>query len=126
MAGNTWRFLWGVDEMSAILLKGGSNRRLMVVLPYSVERAARMKTMPGRRWPPEEKCWSVPHADGMVERRLTLRKVKAIHERDLADGWGRVQLPDASDRKYPNAPTDWRWQWVFPQENRWTNHKTGQ
>lgn len=35
-----------------------------------------------------------------------LKKVKAIHERDLADGWGRVLMPDALDRKYPNAPAD--------------------
>ena len=55
-----------------------------------------------------------------------LRTVKAIHEKDLADGWGRVLMPDALDRKYPNAATDWRWQWVFPQENRWKNKKTGQ
>jgi integron integrase len=55
-----------------------------------------------------------------------LRKVKAIHEKDLADGWGRVQMPDALDRKYPNAPADWRWQWVFPQENRWKNPKIGE
>lgn len=53
------------------------------------------------------------------------KRVKAIHERDLADGWGRVLLPDALDRKYPNAPKEWRWQWVFPQENRWRNPKTG-
>jgi hypothetical protein len=58
--------------MSTILLKGGSNGRLRVALPYSVERVARMKTIPGRRWHPEEKCWSVPHTDGMVERLLTL------------------------------------------------------
>lgn len=55
-----------------------------------------------------------------------LKTVKAIHERDLADGWGRVLLPDALDRKYPNAPKEWRWQWVFPQENRWKNTKTGE
>jgi len=55
-----------------------------------------------------------------------LLKVKAVHERDLADGWGRVQLPDALNRKYPNAPADWRWQWVFPQENRSKNPKTGE
>ncbi|MDH7498791.1 MAG: integron integrase, partial [candidate division NC10 bacterium] len=55
-----------------------------------------------------------------------LRKVKAIHEKDLADGWGRVRLPDALDRKYPNAPADWRWQWVFPQEKRWKNPMTGE
>ena len=55
-----------------------------------------------------------------------LKRVKNIHERDLADGWGRVLLPDAIDRKYPNAPREWRWQWVFPQEKRWKNPKTGE
>ena len=55
-----------------------------------------------------------------------LRTVKAIYEKDRADGWGHVRMPDALDRKYPNAPAEWRWQWVFPQENRWKNKKTGQ
>ena len=55
-----------------------------------------------------------------------LKKVRAIHERDLAEGWGRVQMPTALDRKYPNASKDWRWQRVFPQENRWKNTKTGE
>ena len=55
-----------------------------------------------------------------------LKNVKRIHDKDLADGWGRVLLPGALDRKYPNAPAEWRWQWVFPQENRWTNTKTGE
>jgi len=53
-----------------------------------------------------------------------LKKVKRVHEKDLAEGWGRVQMPHALDRKYPNAPQEWRWQWVFPQENRWTNLRT--
>jgi integron integrase len=55
-----------------------------------------------------------------------LKRVQAVHERDLADGCGRVLLPAALDRKYPNAPAEWRWQWVFPQENRWTNTQTGE
>jgi len=54
-----------------------------------------------------------------------LEKVKAIHERDLADGWGSVRMPDALDRKYPNASVEWRWQWAFPQERRWKNPQTG-
>lgn len=53
-----------------------------------------------------------------------LKQVKAVHQKDVAEGWGRVQLPHALDRKYPNAPKDWRWQWVFPQEHRWVNGKT--
>lgn len=55
-----------------------------------------------------------------------LKQVKIVHERDLSDGWGRVLMPNALDRKYPKAPYDWRWQWIFPQENRWKNTKTGQ
>jgi integron integrase len=49
----------------------------------------------------------------------------AIHRQDLADGWGRVELPAALVRKYPNAAAEWRWQWVFPQQRRWTNPTTG-
>ncbi len=55
-----------------------------------------------------------------------LNGVKQIHARDLADGWGRVLLPDVLDRKYPYAPADWRWQWVFPQKKRWRTPTTGQ
>ena len=55
-----------------------------------------------------------------------LKTVKRLHERDLAEGWGRVKMPDALDRKYPNAPKDWRWQWVFPQGSRWKNTATGE
>lgn len=59
------------------------------------------------------------------ELREQLRRAKAVHERDLADGWGAVVLPSALDRKYPNAPYEWAWQWVFPQETRWRDPKTG-
>lgn len=58
--------------------------------------------------------------------RDQLRKVKEIHQQDLDEGWGRVQMPMALDRKYPNASVDWRWQWVFPQEHRWKNHRTAE
>jgi integron integrase len=52
--------------------------------------------------------------------------VKKIHDKDLNDGCGKVPLPGALDRKYPQAPWDWRWQWVFPQANRWKNKITGE
>lgn len=53
-----------------------------------------------------------------------LRRARATHRADLAESWGRVLLPDALARKYPGAAADWRWQWVFPQERRWTNPQT--
>jgi integron integrase len=43
-----------------------------------------------------------------------LEKVRGLHAADLATGFGRVLLPDALARKYPNADREWGWQWVFP------------
>ncbi|MBZ0226696.1 MAG: integron integrase [Comamonas sp.] len=43
-----------------------------------------------------------------------LRKARALHERDLEAGLGRVYLPHALAVKYPNADQAWAWQWVFP------------
>jgi integron integrase len=40
--------------------------------------------------------------------------VRRQHHDDLAHGLGRVVLPFAIGRKYANAATDWRWQFVFP------------
>lgn len=40
--------------------------------------------------------------------------MKQQHESDLAQGVGRVVLPDALERKFPSAPTEWRWQFIFP------------
>jgi integron integrase len=47
-----------------------------------------------------------------------LEKVKQLHEHDLADGLGEVHLPHALARQRPNAPTEWRWQYVFPASRR--------
>jgi integron integrase len=43
-----------------------------------------------------------------------LGDVRRIHEADLARRFCRVVLPFALDRKFPNASTEWRWQFVFP------------
>jgi len=46
--------------------------------------------------------------------RIHLQKVKAVHDKDLSEGYGEVWLPDALAVKYPNAPKEWGWQYVFP------------
>ncbi len=40
--------------------------------------------------------------------------VKAIHKKDVSEGFGAVYLPYALARKYPNAAREWQWQYVFP------------
>ena len=43
-----------------------------------------------------------------------LESVRDIHCRDLEAGHGRTSLPYSLARKYPNAPAEWLWQYVFP------------
>jgi len=51
--------------------------------------------------------------------------VKAQHEADLALGRGEVWLPDALAVKYPNAPKEWAWQYVFPAAGFSTDPRSG-
>ena len=46
-----------------------------------------------------------------------LTEVKALHELDLAAGLGQVSLPYALAEKYPQAPGEWKWQYIFPSQN---------
>jgi integron integrase len=43
-----------------------------------------------------------------------LAKVRVLHQTDLQQGYGAVYLPNALEKKYPNAARDWGWQYVFP------------
>lgn len=43
-----------------------------------------------------------------------IRTVADLHRGDLAVGHGEVFLPEALARKYPNAPREMGWQYVFP------------
>lgn len=54
-----------------------------------------------------------------------LVRVKLLHERDLAGGYGDVELPHALSRKYPRAQYEWGWKFVFPSHKLSTDPKTG-
>ena len=52
--------------------------------------------------------------------------IKRQHQSDIERGLGRVALPNALERKYPNAGKDWAWQWVFPATSHYTDPVTGE
>ena len=54
-----------------------------------------------------------------------LDRVKQLHEQDLAAGNGEVHMPDALDRKYPNAGKQWGWQYVFPARDLSVDPRSG-
>jgi integron integrase len=55
-----------------------------------------------------------------------LARVRELHQHGLAQGFGSVYLPDALHRKYPHAPKEWGWQWVFPASSHYTERSTGE
>ena len=55
-----------------------------------------------------------------------LERARALHIGDLHDGYGRVWLPHALARKYPNAGREWGWQYVFPSVRRSRDPRDGQ
>ncbi|QFY91140.1 integron integrase [Magnetovirga frankeli] len=68
----------------------------------------------------------VPLPERLVEDlKRHLQDVRGLHEGDLAVGAGTVYLPDALARKYPNAPQEWIWQYVFPSSRLSTDPKLG-
>lgn len=46
-----------------------------------------------------------------------LEGVRALYDRDRKKNVAGVSIPDALERKYVNAGTEWSWFWVFPSEN---------
>lgn len=54
-----------------------------------------------------------------------LERVRALWEADVRDGLCDVFLPGALAAKYPNAPREWAWQWVFPSRTRSRDPRSG-
>jgi len=60
------------------------------------------------------------------ELKAHIEKVRELHNKDLADGWGAVKMPQALGAKYPSGSKEFKWQWLFPQKNRWKNQMSGE
>jgi integron integrase len=61
----------------------------------------------------------------VVPMKRHLARARQLHEQDLLNGYGRVYLPYALERKYPSASSEWGWQWVFPSEKLSVDPRSG-
>jgi hypothetical protein len=52
--------------------------------------------------------------------RKQLLRARLLHQQDLQEGFGAVELPYALARKLPGAPRDWAWQSFRHQKGRAT------
>ncbi|WP_370374908.1 integron integrase [Candidatus Chloroploca sp. Khr17] len=57
--------------------------------------------------------------------RTQITHVQSIHQRDVREGFGEVELPFALDRKLPNAARELGWQYLFPASQRSTDPRSG-
>jgi integron integrase len=63
------------------------------------------------------------HLQEAIKHHLV--QVKETHQNDLDKGFGQVYLPFALARKYPNAASDWGWQYVFPSRSLAVDPRSG-
>ena len=57
--------------------------------------------------------------------RDNIKRVKQLHDQDLADGYGEVYMPYALERKYPRAAKEFGWQYVFPSKKLSKDPRSG-
>ncbi len=60
----------------------------------------------------------------LPEFQAQLARVKILHDREVALGYGFAPLPFALARKYPAADREWAWQFVFPASRRCIDPRT--
>ncbi len=98
------------EEIAAILKPLTGTMRLIVMLLYGT--GVRIEECVDRRVKDldfDRHQVIVRQGQGRKDRVTRhLEDVRRMHERDLAKGFGRVVLPCALDRTFPNAPTEWR------------------
>lgn len=59
------------------------------------------------------------------ELQLHVKRVKELHRKDLAQGFGEVYLPHALAKKYRKAAWETPWQYLFPSKNRSIDPRSG-
>jgi integron integrase len=106
--------LEGVHRLVATLLYGGG-LRLLEALRLRVKdvdfRRRRLEVRGGKGG--SDRFAPLPRvAEAPLQRQL--EQVRRLHEADLLRGLAGPPVPGALARKYPNAPREWAWQWVFP------------
>jgi integrase/recombinase XerD len=58
--------------MGTVQITPGESGQLIIRFPYSPERVAAVRAVPGRRWHPEEKYWTIPYSPKTLERVRSL------------------------------------------------------
>jgi integron integrase len=115
----------GVPALMAGLLWGGGLRLMECVRlrVKDVDFAARQITVRDGKGQKDRVTMLPERYAALLGEHLA--RVRAQYEADLAQGHGEVYLWPALERKYPNAPREWVWQYVFPAKSLSVDPRSG-
>ncbi len=57
--------------------------------------------------------------------KRAIERLRALHQQDISEGFGEVQMPYALARKYPNQAASLHWQFLFAADQRSTDPVSG-
>jgi integron integrase len=118
--------LTGVYLTCALLMYGGG-LRLMECLRLrikDIDFERKQITVRGGKGDKDRTTMLPLSAIKPLQRQLAL--AGKYHQQDLANNKANVWLPNALARKYPNAPAQWGWQWLFPASGYCSDKYTGE
>ena len=117
--------LSGVQKTIACLLYG-CGMRLNECLRLRVKDLDFEQNIIFIQEPKEGRSRTVPFPNAIKDAlKKQLINVKKLHDKDLVEGYGKVYMPYALERKYPNANKQFRWQFVFPSAVRSVDPRSG-
>lgn len=117
--------LSGTHALMAKLLYGGGLRLLecLRLRVQDVDFGQHLISIRGAKGGKDRTTILPQHLQDDLQNQIEM--VKALHHRDLEEGFGSVYLPEALARKYPGAAMETGWQWVFPARKRSRDPRSG-
>lgn len=116
----------GVQRLMAVLLYGSGLRLLeccrLRIQDVDISRSQLM--VRGGKGLKDRVTLIPTSARGDLARQIA--DARRLHERDMENGAGWVELPFSLAQKYPNAGRAWGYQWLFPATRTYKCRETGQ
>ena len=87
--------------MSEIKISKGTSNRIRVSFPYNKDHVAKIKTIGGYKWHPEEKHWSFPYSEDTLKKILSAFSGENINIDPSLQMWhtfGQIRSGDSLPR----------------------------
>lgn len=117
--------LSGIPKLVASILYGSGLRLNECLMLRVLDIDFENKIITVRRGKGDKDRTTVLPSSIIPELKLHLKNIFETHYEDLKRGYGETMMPDAIEKKFPNASKEFKWQFVFPANKRTKLEKNG-